>query len=94
MDRRLSARGRRFGVGLWPLLVGLEGDYPFVSAHEVIRASCAAARIPFVDLRDALAGSRTADLWVHPLDHHPNERAHAAAARALVEPVLSLAPRM
>jgi lysophospholipase L1-like esterase len=93
MDRRLRAQGRRFGVGLWPLFVGLEGGYPFLSAHEAIQASCTAARIPFVDLRRAFAGSRTADLWVHPLDHHPNEHAHAAAARALVEPVISLVPR-
>jgi len=93
MDRRLRTRGGRFGVALWPLFVGLEGSYPFAAAHEAIRASCEAGRIPFVDLRGAFAGSRTRDLWVHPLDHHPNERAAAAAAGALEEPVLALASR-
>jgi lysophospholipase L1-like esterase len=93
MDGILGARGRRFVVALWPLLVGLEGGYPFGAAHDAIRSVCEGARIPFADLRGALAGSRTEDLWVHPLDHHPNERAQAAVAAALVEPILAIADR-
>ena len=31
-----------------------------------------------------------ASLWVHPVDHHPNETAHRLAAESLVEPVRRL----
>jgi hypothetical protein len=88
MDRRVRGRGGLLVTALWPLLVNLEGGYPFGAEHDAIRAACDAARIPFVDLRGALGKARTSDLWVHPLDHHPNERAQAAAAAALVLPVI------
>jgi hypothetical protein len=84
MDRRTRARGARFAVALWPLLVDLGPRYPFAEAHETIRRFCATAGIPFVDLRGALAGHDVEALWVHPLDHHPNEIAHQLAAEALL----------
>ena len=45
--------------------------------------------------RPAAGRSRAAaqpELWVHPVDHHPNEIAHRLAAEALVPEVLKLAP--
>ena len=36
-------------------------------------------------------GRRTADFWVHPVDHHPNELAHRLAAESLLPDVLKLA---
>jgi hypothetical protein len=35
-------------------------------------------------------GRRTADLWVHPVDHHPNEVAHRLAAESLAPVVTRL----
>jgi hypothetical protein len=39
--------------------------------------------IPLLHLGDALRAHSYADLIVHPIDQHPNERAHAIAAREL-----------
>ena len=92
MDRMLKERGARLVVAPWPLFVSLEGGYPFDAAHAAIRRFCLARGIAHHDLRDAFRGQRTADLWVHAVDHHPNERAHAFAAASLEPVVARLAP--
>ena len=33
-----------------------------------------------LDLQETLRSEPAEELWVHPTDHHPNERAHALAA--------------
>jgi lysophospholipase L1-like esterase len=93
MDRRMRARGGRFVVLLWPLLVGLEGGYPFEDVHHTLARFFTEAGIPSHDLLPVLRGRRSADLWVYPVDMHPNEEANRLAAeslapvlRALVEP--------
>ena len=40
----------------------------------------------------ALSGPPAASLWVHPLDHHPNELAHRLAAESLAPAVMALSP--
>jgi lysophospholipase L1-like esterase len=92
MNRRARDRGARLLVASWPLLVNLEGDDPFAAAASAVARSCAAAGIPRHDLRPALAGRPTSSLWVHPLDMHPNEIAHALAAESLAPVVRELAP--
>ena len=51
---------------------------------------CLVARIPHRELLETFRGRRSAELWVHPVDHHPNEVAHRLAAEALVPEVLKL----
>jgi hypothetical protein len=92
MDRQMRQRGGRFLVASWPLLVDLD-SYPFAAADETIARFCAGAGIPRVDLRQALRGHAAESLWVHPVDHHPNEVAHRLAAEALVDSVRGMAPR-
>jgi hypothetical protein len=38
-----------------------------------------------------MTGRSTAELWVHPVDHHPNEIAHRLAAESLAPVVTKLA---
>lgn len=83
----------RFAVVLWPLLVDLEGDYPFAEIHAKIQSFCASEGIPFHDLWPVLRSHRTATLWVHAADdHHPNEVAHRLAADSLLPMLRDLAP--
>jgi hypothetical protein len=91
MDRRLREQGGRMLVASWPLLVDLD-DYPFSAADETIARFCAAAAIPRLDLRQTLRGRPAESLWVHPVDHHPNEIAHRLAAEALAPAVRAAAP--
>jgi hypothetical protein len=89
MNRRTRAAGGRFLVATWPLLVGLD-RYAFADVHETIARFCLGAGIPHHDLLPVLRGRPTSDLWVHPVDMHPNEVAHRLAAESLVQPVLGL----
>jgi lysophospholipase L1-like esterase len=92
MQRRLDWRGARLLVAPWPLLVGLEQGYPFTPIHDTIHRFCLVSGIPHHDLLATFAGRPSADMWVHPVDHHPNELANRLAAEALVPDVLKLAP--
>jgi len=76
-----------FVVVLLPLLTGLDTTYPFAGAHAEIARALRARQIDFHDLLPALAGRAPPTLWVHPVDMHPNERAHALLA-ARLEPIV------
>lgn len=91
MKRALDTRGARLVVAPWPLFVGLESGYPFAAAHREIERFCLSAGIAHHDLLSAFRGRRTAELWVHPVDHHPNEIAHRLAAESLAPVVQKLA---
>jgi hypothetical protein len=88
MDRRVRAGGGRFLVATWPLLVGLQGRYPFSETAHTIAAFLDAAGIARHDLLPALRGHEDESLWVHPVDRHPNEIGHRLAAESLA-PVVS-----
>jgi hypothetical protein len=90
MNGEAQARGGRFLVASWPLLVGLQGRYPFADVSETIGRFCLSAGIARHDLLSALYGRADQSLWVHPVDHHPNETAHRLAGESLVEPVRRL----
>ena len=90
MNRRTREKGGRFLIASWPLLVGLEGRYPFAEVSATIARFCLSAGIPRHDLLAALYGRPAESLWVHPVDHHPNEIAHRLAAESLVAPVRRL----
>ena len=91
MGRRSNRQGARFLIVAWPLFVGLEGPYPFEPVHETLRRFSLGAGLPFLDLLPTFQGQRSAQLWVHPVDRHPNEIAHAMAAKAVAPLVLELA---
>jgi lysophospholipase L1-like esterase len=90
MDRRLNRRASRLLVAPWPLLVGLESGYPFRPIHETVRRFCAGSGIPYHDMLPLFEGRRSAELWAHPVDRHPNEVAHRLAAESLAPVVRRL----
>ncbi len=71
-----------------PLLVGLEGDYPFDEAHQTMARACKEHKLDFFDLLPAFSGKNSSSLWVHETDRHPNEIAHRIIAKGLIKPVL------
>jgi lysophospholipase L1-like esterase len=87
MDAAARGHRARLLVASWPLLVGLEAAYPFEPAHRAVAGFCERAGIPELDLLPAFRGRRTAELWVHPVDRHPNEIAQRIAAEALAPAV-------
>lgn len=70
---------------LYPLMEGLDAGYPLAPVHEYVAKTAARAGLPVLDLAPAFANRPTDQLWVHPVDHHPNGRAHEIAAKAIVD---------
>jgi hypothetical protein len=82
-------RGLGCIVLCFPILHGLEDDdYPFATAHVLMREEVESQGVPFLDLLGPLRGSDSRDLWVHPTDRHPNEQVHELAARMVAEAIL------
>jgi lysophospholipase L1-like esterase len=90
MDRGMREKGGSFLVALWPLMVGLDGHYPFEGVHRTIADFCRRSGIAEHDLLPALRGRAPASLWVHPVDLHPNEVAHRLVAEELAPAVRAL----
>lgn len=79
-------------VMLFPIFYRLDDNYPFTAIHEKIAAEVRSANggsARFIDLFPEYKGIKDTDLWVHPTDQHPNERAHEIAARKLAEVIAS-----
>ena len=90
MKERAAAKGAESLVLLWPLLVGLDGHYPFEELHARLARVCARERLAFHDALQALRGRNSRSLWAHPGDLHPNEEAQ----RLVVEDVLPTVERL
>jgi len=92
MDDQVESRGARFLLVSWPVLMRLEAGYPFDPVHEKVDAFCRKFGIRHHDLLGAFRGRKSSSLWVHPVDHHPNEIAHALAADDLAPAIMALPP--
>lgn len=76
-------------VVIFPFFIQLNGKYPFQVIHDRVNQLCAEEKIPCLDLRDKFPGYSGPELWVHPVDQHPNEIAHALAATAIAEFIIA-----
>ncbi len=82
--RSLASRpGVRSAVVLYPLMVGLDGEYPLAALHDRTAALAREAGLPVLDLRHTFSGADAERLRVHRVDHHPNGEAHGRAAAAI-----------
>ncbi|MBU0678187.1 MAG: SGNH/GDSL hydrolase family protein [Verrucomicrobia bacterium] len=91
---RLAAQLKRFAslchamdvepvLVIHPLLLHLDGEYPFSQMHDTVATLAREAGIRCLDLLPSFAGKHAQDLWVHPSDQHPNEKAHQIAGTAV-----------
>lgn len=83
MQEAIAARGGELLVALLPLLIELDGDYPFADVSQTIAEAFEARRVPFHDTTPAFMGRDSSELWVHPADRHPNEEGHRVIAEDL-----------
>ncbi len=73
-------------LAIFPWLVRLDMEsYPFLKAHRVVETLAEEEGLEVLDLLPAFLGKNAEDLWVHPVDQHPNDIAHEIAARAAFE---------
>ncbi len=86
LQARLADEGRTLVVAIWPILaaLGSRASYPFTQTHQTIVAALTARGIQVVDTLDAFVGASAERLWVHPVDHHPNEEAQRRFTAAVL----------
>lgn len=82
MHRRIKGNGSELVIVLFPLLYEFD-DYAFADIHDKIGDFCRSEGIPLLDLLPAFSKHDARELWVHPIDHHPNEIAHRIVAEEL-----------
>jgi hypothetical protein len=88
--RRLATwPGCRVGLVVYPMMYDLDGPYPLQPCHDEVVRRAKATGLPVLDLAPVFAGRDTKSLQVHPIDHHPNGRAHAIAAKAVAPWILA-----
>ena len=73
----------RFVVAIFPIFYRIGKDYPFKEQHDYVARTLRERGIDVIDLRSAYDGYRDEQLWVHPIDHHPNDLAHRLAAQQI-----------
>lgn len=89
MDEAVRATGGRFVIALWPLMTRFTA-YPFEETHQTIVHALGARGLTVIDTLPAFHDQDATALWVHPADHHPNERGHSIFADA-IEPAVRAA---
>lgn len=86
MAELADERGLPFAVAVFPVLVELEGpaeEHSLLPLYEKVTAHCASLGVPATILLEPFLGQRPTDLWVSPINAHPNARAHALVSPAL-----------
>lgn len=94
MQQLTAEHGVPMAVVVFPMLTELE-RMPFARLHSIVCDFCEQRGIRCLDLRDAFAGFADEELWVHPMDQHPNHVATKIIADRVHDYLLAqrLAPR-
>jgi hypothetical protein len=76
--------GVTVGFVVFPMLVELNDSYPFRDICDLVESFGRTAPMETMSLLGAFFGQDGPSLWVGAYNQHPNERAHAIAAEALL----------
>lgn len=89
--KRTRRNGTKLGFVIFPILAELNDDYPFLPVTDLLEVYAdEGLRVPYLNLLDAFRGQHAPDLWVSPMNQHPNAKGHAIAAEALLPFVVEL----
>jgi hypothetical protein len=75
----------RLDVVVFPFFSDWGDRYRYDRCHDLVVSDWKKLGVPAIDLRGAYRGIPGPDLVVNRLDSHPNERAHAIAARVCLD---------
>lgn len=78
-----SSIGADFEVVIQPLLVDLDGEYPFEAVHAKVARDLEERGVSVTDALDNLRGRSAPSLWVHASDRHPNGVAQGLIAESM-----------
>jgi len=79
----VQGHGGRLLVVTFPFLHRLGADYEYRQVHQQLDEFWRSLNVPHLDLLELYNNYSSDDLTVNPRDAHPNERAHAMAAKAI-----------
>jgi hypothetical protein len=79
----VHARGGQFLVVTFPFLHALGPDYEYQSIHQRLNKHWNELGVPHLDLQGVYKSSHPHEVTVNAHDAHPNEKAHAMAAKAI-----------
>lgn len=83
MKEFAKEKGSDFLVMIYPLLYWPDGKYPFEIVHETWAKLLKEKEVNVLDLKEALAKYEDKELWVHPIDQHPNDFAQKVVAEEI-----------
>ncbi|MEX2285669.1 MAG: SGNH/GDSL hydrolase family protein [Planctomycetaceae bacterium] len=89
LNASCRAHNAELRIVVFPFLHNLGPDYPFLSAHAKIVEYCKQKNVRVLDLEPVLREHVGERLTVNAFDAHPNERAHAIAAEAIMKNLLA-----
>lgn len=75
--------GKRFLLVVFPMFIDTDGNYPLQRCHDAVVQAMKTRGIEVLDLLSTYRKTPAKELWVHPLDRHPNDVAHRMAAEAI-----------
>ncbi len=79
----VDSQGAQLLVVTFPFVHNLGPDYQYRRVHERLDEVWRNLEVPHLDLLSAFEADPSADLVVNSHDAHPNERAHAIAAKSI-----------
>lgn len=79
LNRTVQANDSELVIAIMPLFYDFD-TYPFETIHTVMSEICDANKLHCLDLLGSFRTHAASSLWVHPIDHHPNEVAHGILA--------------
>lgn len=85
MKEKSQQYNAQFIIMMFPILFWPDNEYPLEQAHETIATLAQELDIPIIDLRNFYMMYKDRDLWVHPVDQHPNDFAHKITAQVLIK---------
>jgi hypothetical protein len=83
MKHRQNLADKRFLVVVFPMFIDTDGDYPLRRCHETVVQALKSRGVEVLDLLPIYGKTPPKELWVHPLDRHPNDLAQRMAAEAI-----------
>jgi lysophospholipase L1-like esterase len=85
INLKLISDGKKFLIAIFPLFYSTQKNYPFIKEHLFLENKFKKMGINVLDLYPFFSGINDTELWVHPIDQHPNNYAHQIAAKAIYD---------
>ena len=85
MQNKSFENNSKFTVIVFPIIFWPNKYYFLESEHKIFIETLRKNNINYIDMKDEWLKFEDRDLWVHPVDQHPNNIAHDLVARKIIK---------